>query len=184
MGSLETPTRRHLTIESDGNSKFYFSSIRLYGVIILTYVFCQLVLNVVEIRPPGMDESGKTKYPVLFNVYGGPNSQLVQTRFKIDWHVFLASSERLKYITVIVDTRGTGFKGRKFRCGVRKHIGDFESKDVVNAGRYWSKLPYVDSNKMAVWGWSYGGFLTTKVIELDSRVFQVGMAVAPVTDWR
>ncbi|CAB5379362.1 unnamed protein product [Rhizophagus irregularis] len=161
MGSLETPTRRHLTIESDGN-----------------------ILNVVEIRPPGMDESGKTKYPVLFNVYGGPNSQLVQTRFKIDWHVFLASSERLKYITVIVDTRGTGFKGRKFRCGVRKHIGDFESKDVVNAGRYWSKLPYVDSNKMAVWGWSYGGFLTTKVIELDSRVFQVGMAVAPVTDWR
>jgi len=85
---------------------------------------------------------------------------------------------------VVVDTRGTGYKGRTFRVCVRKHLGDFESKDTINTARYWSKLPYVDSSKMAVWGWSFGGFLTSKVIEADSGVFQVGIAVAPVTDWR
>jgi len=145
---------------------------------------CKLAFDAIEIRPPGMDESGREKYPVLFNIYGGPNSQIVTTKFTTDWHMFLASSNRLKYITVMIDPRGSGFRGRAFRCIVRNRLGQFESKDIINAGRYWSKLPYVDSNKMAVWGWSFGGFLTSKIIELDSGVFQVGMAVAPVTDWR
>ena len=87
-----------------------------------------------------MDESGREKYPVLFNVYGGPNSQIVQKRFKIDWHMFLASSDRLKYITVMVDTRGTGFKGRTFRCGVRKHLGEFESEVLEVIGRNYHML--------------------------------------------
>ncbi|CAG8541103.1 11966_t:CDS:10, partial [Acaulospora morrowiae] len=141
-------------------------------------------LNVMEIRPPGMDESGREKYPVLFRVYGGPTSQLVSKKFLVDWHMFLASSPKLKYIVVVVDTRGTGYKGRNFRVCVRKHLGEFEANDTINTARYWSKLPYVNSSKMAVWGWSFGGFLTTKVIEANSGVFQAGIAVAPVTDWR
>ncbi|CAG8482185.1 9727_t:CDS:10 [Funneliformis mosseae] len=161
MNSLELPTTKHLTIEINGTA-----------------------FNAIEIRPPGMDDSGKEKYPVLFNIYGGPASQLVNTKFTMNWHTFLASSDRLKYITVLVDTRGTGFQGRSYRCIVRGRLGEIESEDIINAGRHWANLPYVDSNRMAIWGWSFGGFLTTKVIESDSGVFQVGMAVAPVTDWR
>ncbi|CAG8719862.1 35369_t:CDS:10 [Gigaspora margarita] len=161
LKTFDLPTIRRFTVESDGNE-----------------------LNVLEIRPPGMDETGREKHPVLFQVYEGPTSQYVNTKFSIDWHSFLASSPRLKYVVVFVDSRGTGFKGRAFRCSVRKHLGEYESTDVINTAKYWASLPYVDSGKMAVWGWSFGGFVTSKIIEMDSGVFQVGMAVAPVTDWR
>ncbi|GJN88898.1 hypothetical protein Rhopal_001869-T1 [Rhodotorula paludigena] len=139
-------------------------------------------LNAMEIRPPMMDESGKTKYPVLFQVYGGPNSQTVTTRFQRDWHHYLAVS--LGYIVVRVDPRGTGFRGRRFRTTVRGRLGQIEAEDVVAAAEEWAKKPYVDEKRVGIWGWSYGGFLTSKVIETNSTVFGLGMAVAPVTDWR
>ncbi|GAA5838296.1 hypothetical protein JCM11251_003456 [Rhodosporidiobolus azoricus] len=139
-------------------------------------------VNVMEMRPPHMDESGKTKYPVLFQVYGGPSSQLVSPRFQRDWHHYLCTN--LGYVIVRVDPRGTGFRGRKFRTLVRGRLGEVEARDVVEAGRIWSKKAYIDEKRVGIWGWSYGGFLTTKVIEANSSVFQLGMAVAPVTDWR
>jgi len=131
-----------------------------------------------------MDTSGQTKYPVLFYVYGGPDSQLVSAKFSINWHMFLASSPQLKCIVVTVDGRGTGFKGRAFKVGIRKQLGKLETIDQINAGKHWAQLNYVDKEKMAIWGWSYGGYVTSKVIEADSGVFKLGMAVAPVTDWR
>ncbi|KAI9335874.1 dipeptidyl peptidase IV N-terminal region-domain-containing protein [Pilaira anomala] len=122
------------------------------------------------------------KYPVLFHVYGGPGSQLVSHRFQLDWQTFVAS--QLGFIVVTVDGRGTGFQGRKFRVGVRGRLGELETIDQVNAGRHWAKLEYVDEYRMAIWGWSYGGYMATKVIEANDGVFSTGMAVAPVTDWR
>ena len=82
-----------------------------------SYLHIYTELNVKEIRPPRMDTSGKTKYPVLFQVYGGPRSQLVDLKFNHDWHHYLACG--LKYVIVTVDGRGTGFKGRKLRNPVR-----------------------------------------------------------------
>ncbi|CAJ0843099.1 21971_t:CDS:2 [Entrophospora sp. SA101] len=67
---------------------------------------------------------------------------------------------------------------------VRTRLGEFEAKDQISAAKYWSTLPYVDKNRMAIWGWSFGGFVTSKVIEADSGAFQIGIAVAPVIDWR
>ena len=90
-------------------------------------------LNVKELRPPGMDDSGRVKYPVLFRVYGGPGSQLVTTVFARDWHDYLVCN--LKYIVVIVDGRGTGFKGRKLRNPVRGNLGFFETADQISAAR-------------------------------------------------
>ncbi|CAG8569570.1 5544_t:CDS:10 [Ambispora leptoticha] len=141
-------------------------------------------MNALEIRPPHMDESGYQKYPVLFRVYGGPCSQIVNYKFAIDWHTYLASSVNPKFIIVMVDGRGTGFKGRAFRVGVRNRLGELESTDVVNAGRYWCNLSYVDCNRIGIWGWSYGGYLTSKIVEANSGVFKLAIAVAPVTDWR
>ena len=80
-----------------------------------------------------MDDSGKTKYPVLFHVYGGPNSQQVSLRYAMDWHYLLAATH--KYIVVIVDGRGTGFKGRKLRNPVKDNLGHWETIDQIYAAK-------------------------------------------------
>jgi dipeptidyl aminopeptidase B len=90
-------------------------------------------LNYREIRPPNFDDTGKTKYPVLFHCYGGPVSQTVMKRFSLDWHRWLVSEPRLEYLVVEVDGRGTGFMGRKSRTGVRKQLGKLESSDQAAA---------------------------------------------------
>ncbi|KAF9558339.1 dipeptidyl aminopeptidase [Agrocybe pediades] len=147
-----------------------------------TFVSDGYELNVKEIRPPRMDDSGRTKYPVLFRVYGGPGSQMVDQRFGRDWHEYLAVS--LQYVVVTVDGRGTGFKGRKLRNPVKDNLGFWETKDQVEAARAWAKKPYVDPKRIGIWGWSYGGFMSSKVVESTSGIHSLAMAVAPVTSWR
>jgi len=141
-------------------------------------------VNALAIYPPDFKESTRNKYPVLFHPYGGPNSQMADYSYQMDFNAVLASDPDHPLIVVIVDGRGTAWKGRKFRVGVSKQLGKLEAEDQIEAAKYMQKLPYVDSEKIAIWGWSYGGFLTSKVIEANSGVFKVGMAVAPVTDWR
>ncbi|KAF9482998.1 hypothetical protein BDN70DRAFT_874224 [Pholiota conissans] len=139
-------------------------------------------LNVKEIRPPRMDDSGRTKYPVLFRVYGGPGSQMVDVRFSRDWHDYLACGKQ--YIVVTVDGRGTGFKGRKLRNTVKGNLGFWETVDQVAAAKVWAKKPYVDQRRIGIWGWSYGGFMSSKVVEANAKIHSLAMAVAPVTSWR
>jgi dipeptidyl aminopeptidase len=138
-------------------------------------------LQVVERRPPHFDPA--KKYPVLFFLYAGPGSQTVDRKFQIDFQSYVASS--LGYIVVTVDGRGTGFIGREARCIVRGNIGHYEAHDQIETAKIWGRKSYVDETRMAVWGWSYGGYMTLKVLEQDAgQTFQYGMAVAPVTDWR
>lgn len=138
-------------------------------------------LNVVERRPPHFNP--KRKYPVLFWMYQGPGSQSVDKKFTVDFQAYVAAG--LGYIVVTVDGRGTGFRGRKTRCVIRGEMGKWESYDQIEAAKMWAKKKYVDENRLAIWGWSYGGFMTLKTLEVDAgRTFKYGMAVAPVTDWR
>ena len=138
-------------------------------------------LQVVERRPPNFDEN--KKYPVLFHLYNGPASQTVNKKFTVDFQAYVASN--LGYLVVTVDGRGTGFSGRATRCAIRGNIGHYESKDQIETAKIWGQKKYVDERRMAIWGWSYGGFTTLKTLEVDGgRTFQYGMAVAPVTDWR
>jgi len=140
-------------------------------------------LNVVERLPPRFDKSGCTKYPVLFWMYQGPGSQSVDRRFSVDFQSYVAA--RLGYVVVTVDGRGTGFRGRKTRCAVRGNLGYWEAHDQIAAAQMWAAKKYVDPERIAIWGWSYGGFMALKVLETDAgRTFKYGMAVAPVTDWR
>lgn len=160
VGKTELPIEIHQTINVDGFD-----------------------LNVVERRPPHFDDSGNKEYPVLFFLYNGPGFQQVDHKFGVDFQSYVASS--LGYIVVTVDGRGTGFLGRAHRCIVRGNLGYWEAHDQIAAAKIWSQKSYVDSDKMAIWGWSYGGFMTLKVLEQDAgKTFQYGMAVAPVTDWR
>lgn len=139
-------------------------------------------VSIKEIRPHDFDASGRTLYPVLVRVYGGPNSQMVHSRYeRDDWHQYLACG--LGYVVAVVDGRGTGFKGREFRSPVTGNLGDLEAVDVIASGQKLASLPYIDEKRVGIWGWSYGGYLTNKVIEKDSAVFNLGMAVAPVTSW-
>jgi dipeptidyl aminopeptidase len=138
-------------------------------------------LQVVERRPPDFDES--KKYPVIFHLYNGPASQTVNKKFTVDFQAYMASN--LGYLVVTVDGRGTGFSGRKTRCIIRGNIGHWEAHDQIETAKTWGQKKYVDASRMAIWGWSYGGFTTLKTLEVDGgRTFQYGMAVAPVTDWR
>ncbi|KAF7303130.1 hypothetical protein MKEN_01276700 [Mycena kentingensis (nom. inval.)] len=140
-------------------------------------------LNVKEIRPPRMDDSGRTKYPVLFRVYGGPFSQMVDLSFnRGDWHEYLACGH--SYVVVTVDGRGTGFKGRKLRNPVKGNLGFWETKDQVAAARIWAAKDYVDPKRIGIWGWSYGGFMSAKVVEADAGIHSLAMSIAPVTSWK
>lgn len=148
-----------------------YSTIRLSG----------FSLNILERRPPHFDPS--KKYPVLFWLYGGPGSQMVDRKFSIDFQSAVASD--LGYIVVTLDGRGTGYIGRAARTNIRGHIGVNEAEDQIAAAKVWAQKGYVDASRMAIWGWSYGGFMTLKTLELDAgETFRYGMAVAPVTDWR
>jgi dipeptidyl aminopeptidase len=146
-----------------------------------TVTIDNFTLNVVEKRPPHFDPS--RKYGVLFHLYGGPGSQTVSHKFSVNFQDYVASS--LNYIVVTVDGRGTGFIGRDALVVVRGNLGHYEAIDQIETAKIWSKKPYVDEDRMAIWGWSYGGFMTLKVLETDAgQTFKYGMAIAPVTDWR
>ncbi|KAG0231176.1 hypothetical protein BGW42_000408 [Actinomortierella wolfii] len=138
--------------------------------------------NYMEFLPPGFNPG--EKHPVLFQVYGGPGSQLVDTQFQLGFSAVMSAAERLRYVVVVVDGRGTGYRGRKFRISVVNQLGKFETEDQIAAGRHWQTLSYVDPKRVAIWGWSYGGFMASKVTEADAGVFAAAMAVAPVTDFR
>lgn len=145
-----------------------------------------IIANAVETLP--LNFNPKLKYPVLFFVYGGPGSQLVTKTFKVDFSSAVAAE--LNAVVVTVDGRGTGFNthnknGSQYKYIVRDLLGHYEPIDQINAAKVWSKKSYVDENRMAIWGWSYGGFMTLKTLETDTEhVFKYGCSVAPVTKWK
>jgi dipeptidyl-peptidase-4 len=136
-------------------------------------------LNAWIVKPANFSES--KKYPVVMFQYGGPNSQSVSDRFGIDWEQYLAASG---FICVCVDGRGTGARGEAFRKCTYLRMGDLESRDQVAAAVALGKRPYVDKERMAIWGWSFGGYNALMAMSVGNGVFKAGIAVAPPTDWR
>ncbi|KAG6879049.1 hypothetical protein C0992_005538 [Termitomyces sp. T32_za158] len=121
-------------------------------------------------------------YVLSTPTYGGPNSQMVDLKFARTWHDYLACG--LSYIIVTVDGRGTGYKGRHFRNPVKDNLGFYETIDQINAAKIWAAKEYVDRKRIGIWGWSYGGFMASKVVEANAGVHSLSMAIAPVTSWR
>lgn len=140
-----------------------------------------IILDAVEIKP--RDFNPKYSYPLLISVYGGPGSQKVNCDFTYGFEEIVSSS--LEAIVLYIDPRGTGGRGWDYQSWAKSHIGHWEPRDIVSATeKYANEREYVDIKKIAIWGWSYGGFTTLKTLEYDAgRVFSYGMAVAPVTNW-
>ena len=136
-------------------------------------------LNGWMIKPS--DFNSGIKYPVLMTQYSGPNSQEVLDKFGIGWDNYLAQNG---YLVVCVDPRGTGARGEDFRKCTYGQLGKYETDDQIEAAKYLAGLPYVDGKKIAIWGWSYGGFMSALCLAKGGEVFKAGIAVAPVTNQR
>ncbi len=121
------------------------------------------------------------RYPVVMIQYSGPNSQEVNDRFGADWSYALLNEDIL---VAAVDGRGTGARGEEFRKGTYMNLGIYESDDQIAAARYLGSLPYVDQNRIGIWGWSYGGYNVLMSMSRGDGIFKAGVAIAPVTDWR
>ncbi len=136
-------------------------------------------LNGWMIKPIDFDTS-KT-YPVLMTQYSGPNSQEVLDNFSVGWEQILAADG---YIVACVDGRGTGARGEEFRKMTYLQLGKYETIDQIEAAKYLGSLHYVDSGRIGIWGWSYGGFMALNCMTQGADYFKAGIAVAPVTNWR
>lgn len=168
------------TIEDNSKIKAMVDQTALPTKVFQTITVDGYTLQLVERRPPQFDST--KKYPVLFYLYNGPGSQYVNQKFTVDFQAYVASS--LGYIVVTLDGRGTGYSGREIRCITRGNLGHYEAHDQIQAAKMWAAKDYVDETRMAIWGWSYGGYMTLKILEQDAgETFQYGVSIAPVTDW-
>ena len=139
-------------------------------------------LNMYMIRPNDFDPS--KKYPLLMFQYSGPGSQQVADQWMGSndyWHQMLASQG---YIIACVDGRGTGFKGRDFKKSTYLNLVKFETEDQIAAAKKLSELDYIDETRTGIWGWSFGGHMSTNALLKGNDVFEMAIAVAPVTSWR
>ena len=139
-------------------------------------------LNAWRILPPDFDEN--KEYPVLITIYGGPGSQQVTDSwgyFNDFWYQMLAQNG---IIVVSVDNRGTGARGELFKKMTYKELGKYETLDYIETAKYLGNLPYVNKDKIAIFGWSYGGFMSSNALFQGADYFSTAIAVAPVTSWR
>ena len=153
-------------------SKKEFSTIKINGQ----------ELNAWTIKPVDFDP--KKKYPLFMFVYGGDGNQTVMDEydsFNSFWFQYLASKG---YIVISVDNRGTEGRGAEFRKTIYKQLGKYETEDQIEVAKYFSSLPYIDGSRIGIFGWSFGGYLSTSCLLKGADVFKTAIAVAPVTNWR
>ena len=136
-------------------------------------------LNGWIMKPADFDAS--RKHPVLLYQYSGPGSQQVLDTYSVTWETYMASQG---YIVVCVDGRGTGGRGAAFEKCTYLNLGVKEARDQVETAIYMGNQPYVDKDRIGIWGWSFGGYMTLMSMSEGRPVFRAGVAVAAVTDWR
>ncbi|MEQ9262267.1 MAG: S9 family peptidase [Owenweeksia sp.] len=124
------------------------------------------------------------KYPVLMFVYGGPGAQTVKNQYDGFNRFYYETLANQGYIIVSVDNRGTGARGRDFRTSTYQELGKYETMDQISGAKYLATLPYVDKDRIGIWGWSYGGYMSSLCITKGADLFKMAIAVAPVTNWR
>ena len=138
--------------------------------------------NAWMLKPLNFDSN--KEYPLFMTQYSGPGSQSVSNRWNGAndyWYQHLTDQG---YIVVCVDGRGTGFKGAEFKKVTYKELGKYEVIDQIESAKELGKRPYINENEIGIWGWSYGGFMSSNCLLKGNDVFKMAIAVAPVTSWR
>lgn len=139
-------------------------------------------LNMWMLKPANFDET--KQYPLFMVQYSGPGSQSVANSwlsYNDYWYQHLAQQG---YIVVCVDGRGTGYKGAAFKKVTQNQLGKYEVEDQIAAAKKLGERPYIDANRVGIWGWSYGGYMSSNCLFRGNDVFKMAIAVAPVTSWR
>ena len=138
-------------------------------------------LNGWMIKPTNFDAT--KKYPVYINIYGGPGSNMVNDAWdnNLAYHQLLAQEG---YIVVSVDPRGTMYRGAAFKKMTYLELGKLETEDFIDVAKNLQQMSFVDPSRIGIQGWSYGGFMTALAMTKGNGVFKMGIAVAPVTNWR
>lgn len=139
-------------------------------------------LNMWMIKPANFDAS-KT-YPLFMTQYSGPGSQSVSNSWNSANDYWFQHLAQQGYVIACVDGRGTGFKGSEFKKVTQNELGKYEVEDQIQAAKQLGALPYIDASRIGIWGWSYGGFMSSNCLFKGNDVFKMAIAVAPVTSWR
>lgn len=168
------------TLEANTELKRYIAEIGLPEKEFFTFTTPRGdTLNAYIKKPSDFDPA--KKYPVLLTQYSGPGSQDVRDRWTIDWEDALVQHG---YIVVDCDPRGTGFRSAAFKKSTYGIMGRLETEDQIAFAEYVKTLPYVDAERVGVYGWSYGGFMALNCILKGADTFKMAISVAPVTSWR
>jgi len=133
---------------------------------------------------PGDSKYAGQKLPVLMFVYGGPGSQQVLDQWKGANYWWFQMLAQQGYVVACVDNRGTGGRGEEFKKMTYQQLGKLETMDQIEAAKYMGTLPFVDKDRVGIFGWSYGGYMSTLCMLKGNDVFKTGIAVAPVTNWK
>lgn len=134
------------------------------------------------IKPADFDAT--KKYPVLVYVYGGPHAQMVTNSFLAGANLWMHWLANQGYVVFTLDNRGSGERGFAFESQIHRQLGTVEMEDQLTGVEYLKSLPFIDGSRLAVHGWSFGGFMTTSLMLRQAGVFNVGVAGGPVTDWK
>lgn len=134
------------------------------------------------IKPSNFDPT--KKYPVLVYVYGGPHAQMITNSWLDGASLWMQWMAEQGYLVFTLDNRGSGERGFAFESQIHRQLGTLEMEDQLSGVEYLKSLPYVDGDRLAVHGWSFGGFMTTSLMLRHPDVFKVGIAGGPVTDWK
>ncbi|MEL6720793.1 MAG: alpha/beta fold hydrolase, partial [Bacteroidota bacterium] len=139
-------------------------------------------LNAWMIKPADFKEN--RQYPVFMFLYGGPGSQQVTDSWKGQNYWWFQMLAQQGFIVACVDNRGTGARGEAFKKVTYQQLGHYETIDQIEAAKYLGNLPYTDKNRIGIFGWSYGGYMSSLCLLKGNDVFKAAIAVAPVTSWK
>ncbi|MBT8267740.1 MAG: S9 family peptidase, partial [Bacteroidia bacterium] len=139
-------------------------------------------LNMWMIKPADFDPD--RSYPLFLTQYSGPGSQSVSNRWNGTNDYWFQMLAQKGYIIACIDGRGTGYKGAEFKKVTQKELGKYEVEDQIEAVRILGQRSYIDESRIGIWGWSYGGFMSSNCLFKGNDVFKMAIAVAPVTSWR
>lgn len=159
-------------LESYNLAKKEFSTVNINGVDLNTWM----------LKPIDFDAS--KKYPVLLYQYSGPNSQQVGDKWNTSNDFWYQMLTQKGYIVACMDGRGTGFKGQKFKTITQGELGKLETEDQIAFAKSLAAMPYIDKDRIGIFGWSYGGTTALNCILKGNDVFKTAISVAPVTNWR